>query len=149
MIMKRLLPALALCFSGLAWGSPQDETPVLLSRSVDLRLEENVGLLQVQFKVKNPTDRSLEGEVRFSVPAGAAVYEASLLKHVSSTERKSKLVTPGQASAFYALAKESVKDTVEEALISQAMMKKYPKAYGKGTKDPAIIEHLSEDRYRL
>jgi hypothetical protein len=122
---------------------------VLVSRTVDLRVEENFGLLQVQFKVKNPTDKSLEGEVRFSVPAGAAVYEASLLKHISSTERKSKLVSPDQASAFYALVKDSAKDTAEDALISQAMMKKYPKAYGKGSKDPAIIEHLSEDRYRL
>lgn len=147
--MKRFLPVAALCLSSFAWGAPQDETPVLVSRSIDLRLEENFGLLQVQFKVKNPTDRALEGEVRFSVPEGAAVFEASLLKHISSTERKSKLVTPDQASAFYALAKNSVKDTAEEALIAQAMMKKYPKTYYDTKKDPAIIEHAGEDRYRL
>src|SRR5215510_5642039 len=125
MTMKRILPALVLCVSSLAWGSPEDETLVLLSRTLDLRLEENFGLLQVQFKVKNPTDKSLEGEIRFSVPPGAAVFEASLLKHVSSTERKSKLVTPNQASAFYALARNSVKDTAEDALIANALMKKY------------------------
>src|SRR6185503_14395259 len=147
--MKRFLPALILFISNLAWGSPQDEAPVIVSRTVELRLEENVGLLQVQFKVRNPTDRALEGEVRFAVPAGAAVYEASLLKHISSTERKSKVVTPDQATAFYALAKNSVKDTAEEALIGQAMMKKYPKAYYQTKKDPAIIDQVSEDRYRL
>lgn len=147
--MRKLIPALALCVSGLAWGAPQDESLVLVSRTVDLRLEENFGLLQVQVKVKNPTDRALEGEVRFSVPAGAAVYEASLLKHISSTERKSKLVTPDQAQAFYALAKNAFKDTAEETLIAQAMMKKYPKAYYQTKKDPAIIEHVGEDRYRL
>jgi hypothetical protein len=147
--MRRILPALLLSISGLAWGTPDDETPLIVSRTVELRLEENVGLLQVQFKVKNPTERALEGDVRFSVPAGAAVYEASLLKHISSTERKSKLVTPDQASAFYALAKNSVKDTAEEALIGQAMLKKYPKAYYQTKKDPAIIDHVAEDRYRL
>ena len=149
MIMKRILPALALGMFGVAWGSPDDEGLVLVSRSVELRVEENLGLLQVQFKVKNPTDKSLEGEAHFSVPAGAAVYEASLLKHVSSTERKSKLVTPDQATAFYAMAKNSVKDTAEEALIAQAMQKRYPKAYYEVRKDPAIIEQVAEDRYRL
>src|SRR5262245_50972698 len=126
--MKRSLTALALLLSTPAWGTPQqEESLVVVSRTLDLRLEENVGILQVQFKVKNPTDKALEGEVRFSVPAGAAVYEANLLKHVSSTERKSKLVMPDQAAAFYSLAKNSVKDTAEDALISAAMMKKYPK----------------------
>jgi hypothetical protein len=148
--MKHLLAALVLCLAAPAWGTPQQEEPlVIVSRTVELRLEENFGLLQVQFKVKNPTDKALEGEVRFSVPAGAAVYEADLLKHISSTERKSKLVTPNQATAFYALAKNSVKDTAEEALIAAAMTKKYPKAYYDTKKDPAIIEYVSEDRYRL
>jgi hypothetical protein len=147
--MKRIFPVVVLSLSTLAWGAPQDEPLVLVSRAVDLRLEENFGVLQVQFKVKNPTDKALEGEVRFSVPEGAAVFEASLLKHISSTERKSKLVPPDQASAFYVLAKNSVKDTAEEALIAQAMMKKYPKAYYDTRKDPAIIEYAGEDKYRL
>src|SRR5215831_18112341 len=127
MTMNRMLPALALCFSGLAWGAPQDETPVIVARSVELRLEENLGILKVQFKVKNPTDRPLEGDVRFSAPAGGAVYEASLLKHISSTERKAKVVGPDQAAAFYALQKSNAQEpTTEDALVGQALRGKYP-----------------------
>jgi hypothetical protein len=156
--MKTSILALGLAISGLAWGSPQDDTLVLMSRGVDLQLHENLGLLKVQFKVKNPTDRPLEGEVSFSAPPGGAVYEASLLKHISSTERKSKVVSPDQAAAFYALAKSSQQDSTEEALTGQALRgafahSRYHKdGYSKSVlpgQDPAILEYVSQDRYRL
>jgi hypothetical protein len=156
--MKRWMLALSLAIPGLAWGSPQDDNLVLVARCSELQLNENLGLLKVQFKVKNTTGRALEGEVNFSAPSGGAVYEASLLKHISSTERKSKIVSPDQAAAFYALEKSNSKDSIEEAVTAAAVGRAFVKSsyhkngYSKSTlpgQDPAILEQVSQDRYRL
>lgn len=156
--MKTSILVLGLAISSLAWGSPQDDTLVIMSRSVDLQLHENLGLLKVQFKVKNPTDHPLEGEVSFSSPPGGAVYEASLLKHISSTERKSKVVSPDQAAAFYSLEKSSQMDSTEEAIPGQGLRGAFAHSgyhkygYSKShlpCQDPAILEYVSQDRYRL
>jgi len=156
--MKASMLALGLALSSLAWGSPQDDTLVIVSRVVDLQLHENLGLLRVQFKVRNPTDRPLEGEVSFSSPPDGAVYEASLLKHISSTERKSKVLSPDPAATFYALAKSSQKDSTEESITAQALRGAFAhsgyhkKGYSKSVlpgQDPAILEYVSQDRYQL
>lgn len=156
--MKRWIAAFGFAFSGLAWGTPADETLILVSRTVELQANENLGLLTVTFKVKNPTGRALEGDVRFMAPAGGAVYQASLSKHISSTERKSRLVSPDQGSALYALDKDSQRESVDQTLTNSSLggafnhsgyhKYGYSRSVLPGT-DPAILESVSDDRYRL
>ncbi|MBI3857111.1 MAG: hypothetical protein HY293_15605 [Planctomycetes bacterium] len=99
--MRTGLLTLALAFAAVAQDAPKDDGLILTSHRVDLKIHENLGLLDLQLKVKNPTDRPLEGDVSFSTSPGAVVFAANLLRHISSTERESKLLKPEQAAALY------------------------------------------------
>jgi hypothetical protein len=103
--MRTWILILGLAFAAVAQDAPKDDGLILTSHLVDLQVNENLGVLKVQFKVKNPTDRPLEGDVSFSAPRGAAVYEAGILKHIVSTQRKSKVLNPDRAASLYSADK--------------------------------------------
>lgn len=171
--MKTWTWILALSLTAVAQDVPRPDGLVLETHDVDLEFHENLGIMTVKVKVKNPTDRPLEGEVDFLAPSRAAVYEMSILKHISSTQRRGVLLRPDQALALYAGDKErqlngqSPADPVggpgrpgsaprlPEALLPReggnspenllaAAMARHQAGF-----DPALLESRGEDRYRL
>lgn len=100
--MRALSLSLVLAMAVAAQDATRSDGLVLVSRQVELEIQENLGLLRMDIKVKNPTDRPLEGDVSLSMPRGSAVHEASILNHIGSSERRAHLLGPDQAAALYA-----------------------------------------------
>lgn len=119
--MRTILLILALSVSAAAQGTPPEERLFLASHQVDLQVHENLAVLRVQIKVKNRTDRSLEGDLTFSTPPGAAVFGAALQKHIASTERRGRLLHPDQAAALYASDKTRQEEGGDETLARTAV----------------------------
>jgi hypothetical protein len=141
--MRTCILILGLMLTAAAQDGIRPDGLVLVYRHVDLHMNENLGLLKVRFKVQNPTDRPLEGEISFSTPPGAAIYGASIQKHIASTERESKLVAPEQAAALYVADRaRQLDDSLQETLVAMRV------AYGQKY-DPLLLERIGEDRYRL
>lgn len=119
--MRTSVWILGLALAAVAQDARPKDGLVLVSQHVDLRINESLGFYTVQFKVSNPTDRALEGDVTFSTPTGAAVYEARLLKHVASTERTARLLAPDRAAGLYNAARNRPNpetDSIAEAVVA-------------------------------
>jgi hypothetical protein len=171
--MKTWTLILALSLSAVAQDAPRPEGLVLESHDVDVEFHENLGFMTVAFKVKNPTDRPLEGEVAFLAPSRAAVYEMSILKHIGSTQRRAVLLRPNHAVALYVGDKERQLNGQSPAdatggLAAIRSGQRMPDALhaGEGGNpasnfianamarhragfDPALLELRGEDRYHL
>jgi hypothetical protein len=141
--MKKWTSILGLLIAGLAHGDTDETGLVLGLRQIDVRILESIGTIRLQLKVTNPTSRPLEGVFAFSAPVGAAVYEADVLKHIPSKARVSKVATPDFGEGLYAMDKQRILGGTEELAVAYLMHRS-----GHGD-DPALVEQIAEDRYRV
>ncbi len=160
--MKKTAWLVGMVLAAAAPGSArQAEEPMLLkARRVEVKIRENLALVRFEFTVDNPGARPREGEMSFSVPEGAAVYETTLAKNVSSKDRVSKLVAASTATSAYAAVKKEGReaDVAREASdpsgrnllaggVPNAPRSAIPSpGYGG---DPALLELLAGSSYRL
>lgn len=163
--MKNLMVFVAafLALVGPASGGQADEDLVLKSKRVDVRIRENLALITFEYVVENPSARPAEGEVSFSVPEGAAVYEATLARNVSSKDRVSKLIPASDAVRAFAAMGTEVRqaDTAQQAkdpsgatsLPGGTLVKLGRKNVSAGSYpvhgDPALLELIAGYSYRL
>lgn len=161
-----------------AAAAPRADELALRRREVDVRVDENTARATLSWTVANPGLRPLEGSVVFRAPKGATVTGATILKHIGSADRSSKLLEAAKASALYdAIQRRDLKDEdLQEIAELQAMLKTAgglvqdtrpkevpswheswrrtahsPGAFGlsNARTDPALVEQVADDTYRL
>jgi hypothetical protein len=159
--MKKTLILAGALLAAAAPGSARqaDEALLLKSRRVELRIRENLALVRFELVVENASARPREGELPFAAPEGAAVFETTLAKNVSSRDRVSKLLAAGAASDAYAAVKKEggEADAARQssdpsgANLLAGGVPNVPRTPTPGpvAPDPALLELIAGSSYRL
>lgn len=129
--MKRfmLLPVLFFFCAGLAHGSgllipvePDLDPLAMLNHHVKVSIEDQVAVTKIEQTFRNHTDRNLEANYVFPVPAGASVREFAMW--VNGNRVKGELLTADRAKSMYT------------SIVRQ-------------TKNPALLDYIGSDMLSL
>lgn len=83
---------------------------LLMERRIELEIVENLAVVRIIYTVKNTSNETMEGKITFRAPAGSAVCDATLLRHIASPERRAKVMPPKFARRLYDAVKRSEVD---------------------------------------
>jgi hypothetical protein len=140
-----------------AGAVPRADELILRKRQVEVRVDENVVRATLSWTVANSGLRSLEGELLFRIPKGAALTEATLAKHIASGDHRSKLLDSARASALYeAVKRRDSRDDDLQEITGLQPIGRIAQRFGQHMAtiprlctDPALLEQVTEDEYRL